>query len=273
MEEIDKRMLEGELDVEQMQEKEQEPDPLKTELSQEAIDATEQAAAEEPEKKPEEGTGTETPAAEGQKPAEGQQDAKVDGAFANMRRENATLRAQIQAQQVAPQQQAAPAAPPEKSPKQVYLAENPDAEFFPPSVDIAQDEWKEQQSAKAVETTRQSTALETVTKSLNDGNLKITDETHGVGLSKLSQIAGHLLTEQDMSVIYHRGPEAGEEMHSILTRRARNAGLYPQASSAITPKPNGDPNPTPKPKQEQNQSEDPELAPHVEQITKDVFRR
>ena len=277
MEEIDKRMLEGELNVEQIQEQEKDPDPLNAELNQEALEVSEQAAAEGPEQKPEEGTGTETPAAaaEEEKPAEGQQDAKVDGAFANMRRENATLRAQIEAGKVAPQQQVAPAAPPEKSPRQVYLAENPDAEYFPPSVEVAQDEWKAQQSAKAVETTRQSTALDTVTKSLNDSYAAITNETHGVGLAELTGLAGHLLTPNDNSLIYQSGAEAGEQMHSILTRRAKAAGIYPQASKTVVTKPTGV-GKTPaaqKQEQEQTQSEGPELASHVAQITNDVFKR
>ncbi len=273
---IDQKVLEGEQAGVPMSEQPGVEDPLKDELNQKPPDVSEQAAAEELELKPEEEQkAKETPAVEEvpaaeEKPVEGQQDIKVDGAFANMRRENATLRAQIQAQQVAPQQQAVPAAPPEKSPKQVYLAENPDAEFFPPSVDIAQDEWKAEQSAKAVESTRQSTELETVTKSLNDSLVAITDETHGAGLQALQRLGSHLLTPNDNARIYMAGPEAGEQLHSILTKRVKDAGLYPQASSVktttSTQKVDGTKQPATEQEQQQTQSEEPELDEHNARI-------
>lgn len=279
---IDEKMLEGELAGVPMGEQQETEDPLNAEINQEALDASEQAAAKEPEQKLGEQAVTETPASEEapavEEPPQGQQAAKVDGAFAQIKRDHAaevaTLQAQIQAQKVAPQQPVVQATPLEKSPRQVYLAENPDAEYFPPSVEVAQDEWKADQSAKSVETTRQATELETVTKSLNDSYVAITDETHGVGLRTLQNLGSHLLTRSDNARIYIAGPEAGEQLHSILTKRVKDAGLYPQASSVITPTPKtkggGPKQPAPKQEQQPTQSEEPELEEHVSQISDDL---
>lgn len=270
-EEIDKELLKSaQGDVASQ---ESESAQVDTALAEEALQASESAAAEE--KTVEQAS--ETPAAEDeQKPEQGQAP-EIGGAFAQMKRDHAvevaSLQSQIAVHNMAPQQPAVPVAPVEKSPRQKYLDENPEAEFFPPAVEIAQEQFKSDQTAKTAEVARQETELGAVTASINKAGIEITDATHGSGLQKLISIGSHLLTQNDKTSIWLAGEEAGEQMYSILTRRIRKAGIT-LPTKVVTKSPAGKTNTTTTPAQTVNQSieesEEPELDPHVAEMCSEL---
>lgn len=111
----------------------------------------------------------------------------------------------------------------EESPLEKFAREHPD-DVVPATVTLAESKFQQRKMLEQQQINQQQTQNVSITQAIENAASTITDETHGVGLSTLTNIGSHLLTQGDRILIAESGSKAGQVAYERLKNRVIEAG-------------------------------------------------